>query len=353
MNQFETICNQIQARRKLSEGSMIKYRHKLLKFHKRLMGDAPFENLEFLHEKTPELMEAIKEDKPAVARSSYSCLLGSLTNKDKTAISPAFNDVVQKLRTKMEILNQAYVDTKMTEPHSKSQLENWVSVPRLKKYQRKVMREAMEIYNHVNRSKKQITWNEFKVIQKATIVTLYINYRKSGEKYPTWFKANEKELPDISNESHLAPKRLEYGDMAVARKEDYDKARNTLVVSGALSRHKKLWFAEQKNTDTHYEPVNNMLNKALNVQLWAVENYTVEKTDKLLIMKNETRMNKANLSSWIGMAFESLGVEMTANTLRHIVAEETGVGTEQKKLLNEQLLLMNHSNQVHDLAYST
>ena len=36
-----------------------------------------------------------------------------------------------------------------------------------------------------------------------------------------------------------------------------------------------------------------------------------------------------------------------------VVAEETGVGSEEKKLLKEQLKGMNHSNQVHDLAYST
>ena len=69
-------------------------------------------------------------------------------------------------------------------------------------------------------------------------------------------------------------------------------------------------------------------------------------------MKNHAQMNKSNLSCWIGMAFENLGVEMTANTLRHICAEEYGLPKEEKKLLKEQLMNMNHSQATHDLAYS-
>ena len=48
-----------------------------------------------------------------------------------------------------------------------------------------------------------------------------------------------------------------------------------------------------------------------------------------------------------------MGVLLTPNSLRHIIAEETGVSANDKKLLTEQLHGMNHSNAMHDLAYST
>ena len=361
IDNLDNICDLIKERRNLSTGTMTKYRQKLKKFHIAVCGDIPFTGLEFLKDNQNELIDEIKKESSHVARSSYSCLLGALTNSDKTAIDESYNNVVIELRTHMELKNQEYVDKKTEQAHSPSQVTNWVSLDRLKKYQRKVMRDATEIERRSKSAGTPLTWNEFKVIQKATIVTLYINYRKANENYPTWYKIFNSDLPNITNDSHIAPKRLEYGDLYVTKNAEFDTEKNTLFVSGSLSRHKRLWFAEQKNKEPHYEYVNNILNKALNIQMWAIRQYykgsmlAVEndENDKLLIMKNGNRMSKGNLSSWIGKAFANLGVDMTANTLRHIAAEEQGVEPEDKKLLKEQLNGMNHSQGVHDLVYST
>lgn len=353
---FNTICDEIRERRKLSEGSMIKYKQKILKFHAAINGDEEFTGLEFLHTRQEDLMAAILEESSPSARSSYSCLLGALTNKDKTPIKECYAGVVDQLRINMELKNQEYVDKKIVEPHSPNQIKNWVSVGELKKYQRKVMRTAVDIQKRNQDSDEPITWNMFKTIQKATIVSLYINYRLEKEQYPSWYKAISKELPDISNASHIAPKRLEFGNLFVSYEKPFESTENTLFVGGKLSRHKRLWLCKQKNVKPHWEPINNIMNKAITLQLWAVSNLFFlekdEKCDSLLVMKSGNKMDKSNLSDWIKKSFQDLGVEMTANTLRHIVAEETGPSEQEKKLLGEQLKAMNHSNEVHDLVYS-
>ena len=356
---FETTCEHIRKRRQLSDGSMVKYRQKISKFHELLNGDHEFGGLGFLATKRVELMNEIKKEKDASARSSYSCLLGALTHKNKTAIDPVFNIVVEELRINMELKNQQYVDMKIREPHSEALLENWVSVGALKGYQRKVMRNAHDIYKR-HKDTKELTWSVFKVIQKATIATLYINYRNKNERYPSWYKAltPPEQLPSDENASHIAPKRLEYGSLKVVHGvphgEPPSDGTNILYVSGNLPRQKRLWLCDQKNKTPHWEPINSILNKAINLQMWAVGRYTGEsKTENLLILKNAKRMDKPNLSDWVKKSFEDVGVNITANSLRHIIAEETGVASEDKKLLGEQLRGMNHSNEVHNLVYST
>ena len=333
-----------------------------MKYHKIINGDAEFDGLDFLSLRQEDLFNAIEKENNPSARSSYSCLLGALTNKNKTPISSAFNGVVEKLRTNMELKNQDYVDRKTKEPHDEQQLANWVSVEALKKYQRKVVRAAVGVKTKCE--DKELTWNDFKTIQKAVIVTLYINYRKQNEKYPSWFKAlaSSTELPDISTASHIAPKRLEFGDLHIvwhyycSQGVPVENDVNTLYVAGDLPRHKRLWLTKQKNsTKPHWEYVNVMMNKAINLQLWAVEKYLPQqetRLDRLLILKSGDRMNRSNLSDWVQQSFAGLGVDLTANSLRHIVAQETGVTSQEKKLLGEQLKGMNHSNDVHNLVYS-
>ena len=181
---------------------------------------------------------------------------------------------------------------------------------------------------------------------------------KQNEKYPSWFKAlpSSTELPDISTASHIAPKRLEFGDLHIAWGVPEENDVNTLYVAGDLPRHKRLWLTKQKNsTKPHWEYVNVMMNKAINLQLWAVKKYLPQqetRLDRLLILKSGDRMNRSNLSDWVQQSFAGLGVDLTANSLRHIVAQETGVTSQEKKLLGEQLKGMNHSNDVHNLVYS-
>ncbi len=359
---LKSICDEIQNRRQLSDASMVKYRQKIKKFSKLLVGEnTPILNLHFLKHKTDDLMKFIEAEPESVSRTSASCLLGCILNKNGTPVCPSFDDVIIRLRTHMELKNQQYVDKKKIETHSQKTLDNWVNISCLKKYQRKMLRDALEMFNRAKK-KGELTWSEMKVIQKATIVSLYINYRKAGEQYPAWFKQymmEEKQpLPSTENESLIAPKRLEWADFLVVRTDTQmrvlQKQECNIVYSiGLLSRHKKLWLGNQKNTKPHYEHVNNILNKALNLQLSAVELYINKYPTHLLILKQGEKMNKNNLSSWISQSFEPLGVELTANQIRHIISEETGINSEEKKLIKEQLNKMNHSSETHDLAYST
>jgi hypothetical protein len=358
--ELDAFIDTIQAQRKLAESSAKKYRQKLGIFHEETCK-TPFKDITFFKNHLELLITLINLQSPSSARSTFSAFYACCLTPERW-IKPGYERSARLFKAGMELLNQKYQDEKKVNPHSEKQLKNWAKLKDLFKLQTTLYRRACKVKrDHPEGSR--LKWRDFKDIQNCLILTLYINHRKAKESYPPWFVLADPSmnLPDENQPSLPAPKRLEWAyvevtDTSSTTLNNLPSDKNLLLVGGERHDRKRLWFAKQKNKREHYEPINKMLNGALNLQLWGktqLQKERVNQHTRLLITERGDPLKPRGLADFLKQACLPVSNCMTATLLRHIVAEETGHDSNAKKQVEEQMIGMNHSEKVHNLVYST
>ena len=151
------------------------------------------------------------------------------------------------------------------------------------------------------------------------------------------------------------PRRCEYADMEIVSKSKYDSLpqdsrenNNFLVVSGRTATKKFFSFGNYKNRKTmglQKISIKKDLNSVLN--LWLKHN----PTKHFLLDSRGKKMSRNSLSKYLYKVFESAGVNISSNMLRHIYLTEKYGHESSYKEKQEDAEAMAHSVQVQQQHY--
>ena len=262
-------------------------------------------NLNFLS--NPEkVIDKLEGKKNSTIRNYLASIVVLLSLDEK------YNAIADQYRELMDEYNQEYSKNVKEGKKTDSQQKNWTTLEELRKVLSTYKKE-LDLKNSLKKS--ELSKKEMDLLQKYVVGNLYIG--------------------DSSN----PPLRLDYGNMDIITKKEYNKLseeqktkKNYLVIG----KNKQFSIGEYKTSKsygTKMIPVGSKLNKILNIWL------RYNKGHSLLVNSNGKSMNSNALTKYLIKTFAPTGKQVSASLLRHIyLTEELKPVQDIKEKISENML---------------
>ena len=275
----------------LKENSIKTYISQINKINKILTKKDSITNLNFLlnYNRVMELLNTYKIN----SRKSY---LSSIIVSLQSTKLKKYDKIIEKYRNIMLENIKESQDKELLQIKTESQLKNWSTIKELQS----VLNEYKKILNDAfKKTKNTITKEEYEILKLYLIGSLYI--------------------ADPQN----PPVRLDYADMKIITKKNYEKLDDELKKVNYLvkvsNKEKFFSFGNYKTNQTYgikIIPIGKKLNIILNKFL------KLHSSNYLLLNDKLEPMSQNTLGKMITKTFEPLNKSITLNLLRHIYISE-------------------------------
>jgi hypothetical protein len=310
---MEKLIDTIKKNRDIRDSTLSVYLTNLNRLSKAITNE-DYKDNKFL-KKYDEIITYLKDKSNSVKRKNLSSILIALSPEKKNSPSEDNDELYKKYKSLLNNENNNYLDKIRNNNKSSKDLKNWVEWEEIINIRNKLLKQvrAREIKFNISGVKKL---NDFFLVQDYLIASLY---------------------------TLLPPRRLEYADVEIINKKDFDKLsqsekdNNNYLVN--VNKSKK-FFHYGKNavkSDTYDNTIVEIpreLNSLLN--FWINTN----KSKFLLVNNKGNKLTKNALSKKITEIFKETGKKISVVMLRKIfLSNKFGEVNEERK---EIAKMMNH-----------